>query len=82
MNNKTVTKFFLMSVILLLTSCATNVEPISVSGRNLTYEHGVGKGAVTDVYVDADKQCKKQGLTARSIASSCPFRCVTNFICE
>ena len=82
MKNKTFTKFFLMSAILLLTSCATNVEPISVSGRNLTYEHGVGKSAVTDVYVDADKQCKKQGLTARSVASSCPFRCVTNFICE
>lgn len=47
-----------VAFILFLTGCAT-VEPISVSGRNLTYEHGIGKSAVAEVYVDADKQCKK-----------------------
>ena len=83
MKQYTLHKFLLLNALfVLLVGCASTVEPISISGRNLTYEHGVGKSAVTDVYVDADKQCKKQGLTARSIASSCPFRCVTNFVCE
>jgi hypothetical protein len=64
---------------LICTGCA-NIEPMSISGNNLSYEHGTANFQAA--YADAINQCKKKGLSARSTGSSCPFRCVTNFVCE
>ena len=72
-------KLLLTSLILVCAGCA-NIEPMSISGKNISYEHGTGNFEAA--YADAIKQCKKQGLSARSTGSSCPFRCVTNFVCE
>ena len=67
-------------LIIICAGCANSIEPMSISGRNISYEHGTGNFEAA--YADAINQCKKQGLTAKSTGSSCPFRCVTNFVCE
>ena len=72
---------FITICVIFLSSCAP-IEPLSVSGRNISYEHGIGASATKRAYEDANARCKMQGLTARPVGSSCPFRCVTNFVCE
>jgi hypothetical protein len=70
----------LVTLLALICAGCANIEPMSISGKNLSYEHGTGN--FQGAYADAINQCKKQGLSAKATGTSCPWRCVTNFVCE
>ena len=74
---------------LVVTACGPAGSPgpagpagfILVSGNHLAYEHGIGGWAVQTAYREAAARCEVRGMLTRSIGTSCPLRCVTNFEC-
>lgn len=65
---------------LVLAGCGT-LEPMSVQGNYIAYEHPRGKPAIKRTYKAAADFCSSKGMIAKQTSMVCPFRCVTNFEC-